>query len=72
VTAVITAGWAIALVVLLLVRSSIPPGQRWWIWTAVAGLVLGFFGLLYVPYLKRARARAAQRHSRSDTGDPQP
>ena len=63
VTAVITAGWAVALVVLLIVRSDIPPGQRWWIWTALAGLVMGLFGLWYVPYLKRARARAAQRRA---------
>jgi len=63
VTAVITAGWAIALVVLLIVRSYIPPGQRWWIWRALAGLVMGLFGLWYVPYLKRARARSAQRRA---------
>ena len=63
VTAVITAGWAVALVVLLIVRSYIPLGQRWWIWTALAGLVMGLFGLWYVPYLKRARARAARRRA---------
>jgi len=63
VTAVITAGWAIALVVLLIVRSYIPPGQRWWIWSALTGLVMGLFGLWYVPYLKRARARSAQRRA---------
>ncbi len=61
VTAVITAGWAVTLVVLLIVRSYIPPGQRWWVWTAVAGLALGLFGLAYIPYLKRSRARKAQR-----------
>src|SRR5215472_1641951 len=63
VTAVITAGWAVALVVLLIVRSYIPPGQRWWIWTALAGLLMCLFGLWYVPYLKRARARSAQRRA---------
>ena len=63
VTAVITAGWAVALVVLLIVRSYIPPGQRWWIWTALAGLVMGLFALWYVPYLKRARARTARRRA---------
>ena len=63
VTAVITAGWAVALVVLLIVRSYIPPGQRWWIWTALAGLVMGLFALWYVPYLKRARARKARRRA---------
>lgn len=63
VTAVVTAGWVIALVILLIVRSNIPPGQRWWIWTAVAGLGMGLFGLAYIPYLKRSRVRKAQRRS---------
>jgi Protein of unknown function (DUF2530) len=55
---VITAGWAIALVVLLIVRGSLPAGQRWWVWTCVAGLAFGIFALWYVPRLKRGRARA--------------
>jgi hypothetical protein len=58
-----TAGWAIALIVLLIVRSDIPVNERWWIWTAVAGLGMGVFALGYVPYLKRARARTAQRQT---------
>ena len=56
---VITAGWAIALVVLLIVRGSLPAGERWWVWTCVAGLAFGIFGLWYVPRLKRGRTRAA-------------
>jgi hypothetical protein len=63
VTAVITAGWAVALVVLLVVRSDIPAHDRWWIWTCVTGLGLGIFGLLYVPRLKRSRDRAARRRA---------
>jgi hypothetical protein len=61
VTAVFTAGWAVALIVLLIVRTSLPAGSRWWIWTCAAGLVMGLFGLWYVPRLKRGRARAATR-----------
>ena len=61
VTAVITAGWAVALIVLLAVRTDIPGPDRWWIWTCVTGLGLGIFGLLYVPRLKRSRERAAGR-----------
>jgi hypothetical protein len=61
VTALGTAGWAAALIVLLIVRGSLPSDARWWIWTCVTGLVMGLFGLWYVPRLKRARARAAQR-----------
>jgi Protein of unknown function (DUF2530) len=59
VTAVLTGAWAVALVVLLIVRDSIPAGSRWWLWTCVAGLVMGLFGLWYVPALKRRRDRAA-------------
>ena len=58
---VITAGWAVALVVLLIVRNSLPPGQRWWIWTCVCGVAFGLFALWYVPRLKRRRARAADK-----------
>jgi hypothetical protein len=61
VAGVITAGWAIALVVLLIVRDSLPADERWWIWTCVAGLVLGLFAVWYVPRLKHSRARAALR-----------
>jgi hypothetical protein len=61
VAGVVSAGWAIALVVLLIVRDSLPADERWWIWTCVAGLVFGLFALWYVPRLKRSRARAALR-----------
>ena len=62
IAAVITAGWAVALIVLLVIRPHLPPGSRWWIWTCVAGLAVGFFGLWYMPVLKRSRAAAAERH----------
>jgi hypothetical protein len=63
---VITAGWAVALVVLLIVRGSLPAGQRWWVWTCVAGLAFGAFGLWYVPRLQHGRARAAGGRSGGD------
>ena len=66
VTAAITAGWAVALIVLLAVRTDIPAPDRWWIWTCVTGLGLGVFGLLYVPRLKRSRERAARRRAEAD------
>jgi Protein of unknown function (DUF2530) len=59
VTGAITAGWAVALIVLLIVRNDLPADARWWLWTCVTGLVMGLFGLWYVPRLKRGRARAA-------------
>jgi hypothetical protein len=58
---VVTAGWAVALVILLIVRDSLTPSTRWWIWTCVTGVLLGLFALWYVPRLKRARAKAALR-----------
>ena len=59
----ITVGWAVALIVLVIVRSSLPADARWWIWTCVTGLVMGLFGLWYVPRLKRGRSRAAARRA---------
>jgi Protein of unknown function (DUF2530) len=58
-----TAGWAVALVVLLILRDSLPPDQRWWIWTCVCGIAFGIFASWYVPRLKRGRARAAARRA---------
>ena len=70
VTWVGTAGWAVALVVLLIVRGSLPAGQRWWIWTCACGLGMGLFALWYVPRLKRGRARAAaSRAAEGEQGD---
>ena len=65
VTAIITAAWAVALVVLLVLRDQIPPAERWWIWTCVAGVVMGLFALWYVPRMKRARARSAARRAQA-------
>jgi len=63
VTVIGIAGWALALIVLLIVRGSLPADARWWIWTCVAGLAMGLFALWYVPRFKRARARAAARRA---------
>ena len=65
VTAVITAAWAIGLISVLVLRDDLPPGERWWVWTCAVGLCLGLFGLWYVPRLKRARSRQAERRSRA-------
>jgi ABC-type nickel/cobalt efflux system permease component RcnA len=63
VTGSITICWAVALIVLLIVRGSLPASARWWIWVCVAGLAMGLFALWYVPRLKRGRARAADRRA---------
>jgi ABC-type nickel/cobalt efflux system permease component RcnA len=70
VTGTVTIGWAVALIVLLIVRSSLPADARWWIWTCAAGLVMGLFGLWYVPRLKRSRARSAARRAEAAAGQP--
>ena len=67
---VITAGWAVALVVLLIVHGSLPSGQRWWIWTCVCGVAFGLFASWYVPRLKRGRARAAADRGGRDQSAP--
>jgi hypothetical protein len=59
VTAIGTAGWAVALVVLLILGDALPAGSRWWVWTCATGLAMGLFALWYVPRLKRGRERAA-------------
>lgn len=51
-----TALWAIALIVLLIAQPA--PAHRWWIWTCVAGIAGGVFGIVYVRRSERARARA--------------
>ncbi len=61
ITGVITAGFAVALIVLLIVRDSMPDRDRWWVWVAAFGTFMGLFGLVYVPHLKRSRERAAER-----------
>ena len=63
VTGAITAGWVVALIVVLIVRDSLPGGERWWVWTCVTGVVLGGFGLFYVPHLQRRRAETAARRA---------
>ena len=65
-----TACWAVALVVLLIVRDSLPAGQRWWIWTCVCGVAFGLFASWYVPRLKRGRARAAADRGGRDQSAP--
>jgi hypothetical protein len=61
ITGVITAAWAVALIVLLIVRDSLPAADRWWVWVAAFGTFMGLFGFAYVPHLKRSRNRAAER-----------
>jgi hypothetical protein len=74
ITTVCTAGWAVALIVVILLRHQIPASSQWWIWTCAAGFGMGLFGLVYVPHLKRSRARIAARRAAARAervpGDP--
>lgn len=65
ITGAITAGFAIALIVLLALRGQLPAADRWWIWVAALGTAMGLFGLGYVPHLKRSRLRASERRLRA-------
>jgi Protein of unknown function (DUF2530) len=68
----VMAGWAIALIAVILRRHSLPAANHWWIWTCAVGFGLGVFALWYVPRLKRSRARAAERReaARNEAGRP--
>jgi hypothetical protein len=71
VTLVITTGWVLALIIVLCVRNELPADVRWWVWTCLTGVLMGLFGLWYVPFLKRRRARiAAERARLADEGQP--
>jgi polyferredoxin len=63
VTGSITVGWAIALIITVLLRNRLAASERWWVWTCATGFAMGLFGLWYVPRLKRSRARKAERQS---------
>jgi len=61
IAAIGTAAWAVALIVLVSLGHHLPRSSHWWIWSCVAGVGLGLFGVLYVPRLKRSRSRAGER-----------
>ena len=63
-TLVITTGWVLALIIVSCARSELPADVRWWVWTCLTGVLMGLFGLWYVPLLKRRRARIAAEHTR--------
>jgi hypothetical protein len=69
---VLTAAWAVALVVLLVVRDRLAAADRWWVWVAVAGCGIGAFALFYVPRLKKSREHAVAQRAAHDDGSSTP
>lgn len=51
--------WAVALIVLvaLSLAGQLPAAQHWWIWTCVAGVGLGLFGVVSIPWIKRGKGK---------------
>ncbi len=68
ITGIITAAWAVALLVVLILREKIPAAERWWIWTCATGLAIGLFGLFYIPRVKRVRSRQASGSAEAGPG----
>lgn len=62
--------WAVALIVVLALWLSggLPASRHWWIWTCVAGVGLGLFGVVSIPWIKRGKARALT--GPADSGNP--
>ncbi|MFI0351645.1 DUF2530 domain-containing protein [Actinomadura sp. 9N407] len=61
-----TVGWAIALIVLLI--AGLSEQHQWWLWVCVAGIVIGLFGVWYVPRLQAGRQRQeAAREERTSS-----
>lgn len=53
-----TALWAVAFVVLLALRGRLADADReWWLWTCVAGVLLGLLGALMASRARRAARR---------------
>ena len=61
-----TGVWAVALGLLLVFYDELPADQHWWVWTCVAGVAGGLFGLVYVWIRRRRRARRAETSSDTD------
>jgi hypothetical protein len=72
VTVTITLGWLIVLVVLLFVRNMLHTDVRWWLATSICGVLMGVFGLYYVPLLKRRRERITADRAAATTAAESP
>ncbi|HEY7595308.1 MAG TPA: DUF2530 domain-containing protein [Actinophytocola sp.] len=60
-----TALWLVALVVLLIARYGYDAGPPIWLWTALAGFVLGLIGMPIMAWQRRASRRGAKGAQRN-------
>lgn len=60
-----TAAWFVALVVLLIARYGYDAGPPIWLWTALAGFVLGLIGIPIMLWQRRASRRGARGAQRN-------
>lgn len=59
-----TALWAVALVATLIFRDQLhDDGREWWIWTCVAGVILGLMGIIITIRRRKRIARAEAQRS---------
>lgn len=65
---VLTAAWALAGIILFLVRGSLRDGgDAWWLWVPPTGFVLGLIGLWYCHRRWRAMHRELTRQTQSES-----
>lgn len=58
--------WAVALVVMLVFRSDLEANDNsWWLWTCLAGFVLGLGGIAYTRWRRDAINRVKARQAAS-------
>ena len=60
-----TALWGVVLVVLLIARYGFDAGPPIWLWTALAGFVLGLIGIPVMVWQRRASRRGARGAQRN-------
>ncbi|MUL44021.1 DUF2530 domain-containing protein [Streptomonospora sp. PA3] len=61
-TALGTAAWTAALVVLLAMGDQLPAEDRWWRWVCLTGIAFGVFGYVYIPRHLRSREKSGGDH----------
>lgn len=55
-----TAAWAVALVVALIARYGFDAGQPIWLWTTLAGTILGVIGMPLMVWQRRSSRRGSR------------